>query len=97
MTHGIITRINRDDDDADYTPLLARYPDHAIERDARGTLRWKADPLMVWIVDRYTPLNKMWEQSSDQFPLESLKKFYRDIGYSLAGYLEVFPEDGEEL
>ncbi len=74
----------------DYGDLLALYPDHP--------LRWKRNALACWLCDRgaksRTDLNAMAVAyyQDKAFPLEDYTRFYRDIGYSLSGFIEVFGE-----
>jgi len=73
--------------------------DHPLEIDGRGTLRFKGDPFIRALADM-TDLNglavfvKRAEDADD--PLDpfamGIRKFYRDMGYSVCGYLEVFEE-----
>lgn len=69
-----------------------------IDRD--GVLRFKADPVVRYVVDNVVDLNKLWvglgPLSHDIAVRHSLRRFYRDMGYSLSGYLEVFGEELDE-
>jgi hypothetical protein len=83
----------------EYGDLLDLYPDHSIEY-RNGALRWKRNALACWLCDRgansRTDLNAMaiaYHQDK-AFPIEDYTRFYRDIGYSLCGFIEIF---GEEL
>lgn len=77
---------------ADYGDLLDMFPEHPISR-YNGVIRWKPDPLMRWIRDRGDLMNDMAAAyQRGLFPLENYAKFYRDIGYSLCGYIEVMGE-----
>lgn len=66
--------------------------DHEVIEDANGTLRWKEDPTVNEILDRVN-LNDLWmlfygmglTKNS-----EEVRKLYRDMGYSLSGYWEIF-------
>jgi hypothetical protein len=64
-------------------------------------LRFKRDPMVRWIVDvalngsgRLT-LNDLWVAKESDFggkwSRRKLKQFYRDMGYSLCGFMEMFP------
>lgn len=79
----------------EYGDLLDLYPDHPIEY-RNDALRWKRNALACWLCD-HTDLNAMaaaYQSRIPAFPLEDYTRFYRDIGYSLSGFIEVF---GEEL
>ncbi len=66
--------------------------DHEIIRDGHGTLRWRKDPKVDEIINR-GDLNDLWylfytmglTKNS-----EEVRKLYRDMGYSLSGYWEIF-------
>lgn len=46
--------------------------------------------LSRWIVDTYRPLNDLWvAHHMGVVPLREIATFYREIGYSVAGYDEV--------
>ena len=66
---------------------------HEIIQDERGTLRWKENPGVRKMVDEKMNLNDIWRLF---FSLgitknsEIIRKLYRDMGYSLYGYWEVF-------
>lgn len=82
----------------DYGDLLSLYLDHPVEY-IKGVLRWKRNALACWLCDNAGPntdLNAMavaFRKRSSAFPLEDYTKFYRDIGYSLCGFIEVFGDD----
>lgn len=77
-----------------YGKLFDKYPDHPVFLDEQDTLRWKPNRLMQWLGDREPlPFNDMYVACDrGDFPVADLKRFYRDIGYSLSGYLEIFPK-----
>jgi hypothetical protein len=78
----------------DYGDLLALYPDHPISR-YNGAVRWVSNPLMRWIGHHGMIMNDMAvAYQHGIFSLDDYTKFYRDIGYSLSGFIEIF---GEEL
>lgn len=73
----------------DYGDLLGLFPNHPISR-YNGAVRWVADPLMRWIANRDMLLNDMCiAYQRGAFPLQNYAKFYRDLGYSLCGYIDV--------
>lgn len=69
--------------------------DHEIVMDEDGTLRWKVDPKVRGVVDKIG-LNDLFCLFHDMGlglhnkNSEPIRKLYRDIGYSLFGYWEVF-------
>lgn len=79
----------------DYGLLLDRFPNYPIVMDG-NVLRWKRKPLMDWISDQIPEgMNAVWIAAHrNKFPREDLYEFYQEVGYSLAGFLEVF---GDEL
>ncbi len=70
---------------------------HPIVRDADGTLRFKANPLVRWLCDQID-LNKMWLAfGQGAFSETAFMQFYRDIGYSLGGFEEVWGETLDKI
>lgn len=75
----------------EYGDLLAWFPDHPVKY-YNGAVRWVHSPLMRWISDQAI-LNDMCVAAQQEvFGLDEYMKFYRDIGYSLSGFVEVFGE-----
>ena len=74
---------------------------HDIYRDTdKGRqLRFRSDPVSLQLRN-LTNLNDLWVQlnTKDSQTRLSLRRFYREIGYSLCGYLDIFGEmlDEEE-
>ncbi len=73
--------------------------DHPLVADG-DVLRFKANPVIRLIVDRWVNLNElsaaiqcMGYERSVQL---GFRAFYRDMGYSLGGYLEIFGEALDE-
>jgi len=66
--------------------------DHELIKDEEGTLRWKANPSVRKLVDKIS-LNDLWALF-DELGLnrnsEIIRKMYRDMGYPLFGYWEIF-------
>lgn len=66
--------------------------DHPVVKDEMGTLRWQEDPTVRDIINR-TNLNDIWmlfHHMGLTKNSEEVRKLYRDMGYSLSGYWEVF-------
>jgi hypothetical protein len=74
---------------------------HPIVMDVHGTLRFKPDPVVVWLHDRCMEgmyLNDLWlDYARGLLPLDAVARHYRDIGYSLGGYHEVISTAYDEL
>lgn len=90
-----MTEVNRADiTDEYYREILDKetHHDHAIITDAQGTLRWKENPNVNLLVKKVN-LNHLifllielgYDKNSEVY-----RKLYRDMGYSLSGYWEVF-------
>ena len=79
----------------DYGDVLSLYLHHPVTmRD--GVLRWEAGKLAVWIADRID-LNELavaYQSGRYGISLKEYTKFYREMGYSLSGFIEIF---GHEL
>ena len=78
----------------DYAEIMRKesHHDHEIIEDEQGTWRWKSQPTVKTILDRIN-FNDVWMLfhhmglgKND----ESVRKLYRDMGYSLSGYWEIF-------
>ncbi len=88
--------INREDITEDiYREILdiETHHDHKIVEDDKGTLRWEENPATSFLIDEVTDLNKtvikLYDLGHDKNS-EIYRKLYRDIGYSLSGYWEIF-------
>lgn len=65
---------------------------HEIIKDEHGTLRWKEVPEVIELVDA-TGLNAIVEAFYEKGftkNSEEWRALYRNIGYSLSGYWEIF-------
>jgi len=77
-----------------YAEIMARetHHEHEIIRDKNGTLRWKENPTVNQILDRVN-LNDLWVLFSimglDKNS-EAIRNLYREMGYSISGYWEIF-------
>lgn len=68
-----------------------------IDSSRSNTIRFKADPVIRHLVDTQVDLNKLWaslSERSDPKVRLSMRSFYRNMGYSLGGYIDIF---GQEL
>ena len=66
--------------------------EHEVIEDEQGTLRWKSDPTVREVLDRVN-LNDIWMlfyKMGLTKNSEEVRKLYRDMGYSLSGYWEIF-------
>lgn len=78
----------------DFLEILKKesHHEHEIIEDEHGTLRWKEDPTVRKIIDKGI-LNDLWylfhTMGMDKNS-EHIRKLYRDMGYSLSGYWEIF-------
>lgn len=71
--------------------------DHPVITDARGTLRYKAQPLAVWL-RKQTSLTTMWRAyKQGHFSRNEFMQFYRDIGYTLSGFEEIWCDALDEI
>ena len=78
----------------DYAEIFKKesHHTHRVIEDDNGTLRWEADPVVNEIVDRVN-LNDIWLMFMKMGLTknsEPVRKLYRDMGYSLSGYWEIF-------
>jgi hypothetical protein len=66
--------------------------EHPVIEDEHGTVRWKVNPAVRAIIDK-TNLNDLWILFMSMGLTknsEEVRKLYRDMGYSLSGYWEIF-------
>lgn len=88
--------INREEIKEDlYREILdvETHHEHPIIEDEQGTLRWKKNEYVREIIDEKISLNDLlpmlcfmgYDKNSEVY-----RKLYRDMGYSLYGYWEVF-------
>lgn len=66
--------------------------DHEVIRDKHGTIRWKQNPVVRLLTD-ITSLNDILPEMHEQGYYkngELYRQMYRDMGYSLSGYWEIF-------
>lgn len=62
---------------------------HGVYLD-NNVLRFKKNECMCYLCDRID-LNKMWiDFYKGTFTKKEFMQFYRDIGYSLSGYLDIW-------
>lgn len=82
---GMIQRSDYMDNEF-YSEIFTResHHDHPIIEDSKGVLRWLDDP------DVDQDLNKILNANDYDKNSEIVRKYYRDLGYSLHGYWEVF-------
>ena len=80
--------------DEDYKLIVDKewHHDHEIITDDHGTIRWKENPKVREIIDKGI-LNDLWylfHTMGLNKNSEEVRKLYRDMGYSLSGYWEIF-------
>ena len=78
----------------DYAEIFNKesHHEHRVIEDEHGTLRWEADPVVRKTLDRVN-LNDLWMlfmKMGLTKNSEPVRKLYRDMGYSLSGYWEIF-------
>lgn len=62
--------------------------------DEHGVLRYKKNKLICWLYDTLQiDMNVLWiAYQEGLFSREEFQQFYRDIGYSVDGYRDVWEE-----
>jgi hypothetical protein len=67
---------------------------HEVIKDENGTIRWKGDPNIQRMIPGPVNLNDLWYIMFHSMGMtknsEQVRKLYRDMGYSLSGYWEIF-------
>lgn len=66
--------------------------EHIIYEDENGTLRWKEDNAVIKMVDKIglNDIYQLFYSLGLNKNSELIRKMYRDMGYSLFGYWEIF-------
>ena len=72
-------------------PLKREDLEHEIIIDGDGTLRFKPIPLFCWLKNNSTI--SMDRLISSGLADSEIRKFYRGIGYTICGFLEIFGEN----
>ena len=61
-----------------------------------NVIRFRSSSLQYWLKE-HVSLNDLWiEYANKRFTKEEVMQFYRDIGYSLCGFTEIFPMKGKK-
>ena len=86
------TPINREELPESYS-FQASLIQHPIIQDEQGVIRYQLNPLVDWLQE-HVSLNDMWRlYQHGAWSREAFMQFYRDIGYSLSGFEEVWGTD----
>jgi hypothetical protein len=79
----------------DYAEIFKKESHHAhrVIEDEHGTLRWEEDKMVSALISNQINLNDLWilfMKMGLTKNSEPVRKLYRDMGYSLSGYWEIF-------
>lgn len=71
---------------------------HPVVEDKHGVLRYQKNPLIAYLQEQ-ADLNEMWiiYRKYHTWTQEQFMQFYRDIGYSLHGFEEIWGEALDEM
>lgn len=91
----VVTRAEVRKIDKTYRLMLKteKHHKHEIIKDEHGTLRWKENPTVRELIGKKINLNDLWVLFSSLGygkNSEVTRQLYRDMGYSLFGYWEIF-------
>jgi hypothetical protein len=67
--------------------------EHPVIVDEHDTVRWKEDKVVSALLSNQINLNDLWilfRSMGLTKNSEEMRKLYRDMGYSLSGYWEIF-------
>lgn len=72
---------------------------HPIVEDEEAVYRYKPNGVIVWLFNQgLIEMNKIWSAHvNGAFSIEDLMQFYRELGYSLGGFEEIFSEQLDEM
>lgn len=97
MTYQNLDRKTREGYE-DLDEISKRYP---LIFDGDGVLRFQQNRAVRFAADVLTHeehgrnLNCMWIQAQrEHWPMEDLRQFYREMGYSLCGFMDIFSGKG---
>jgi hypothetical protein len=85
-------KISKMTDDFEEMMEKESHHSHEIIEDDNGIYRWKADPQVNSLIDELN-LNSLWilfSKMGMNKNSEEIRKMYRDMGYSISGYWEIF-------
>ena len=81
----------------DWAQFQASLSPQQVWFDCFDSLRYKSKPIIGWLSD-HIDLDEMWTAYRDgKFSRDEFMQFYRDIGYSLGGFAEVWGDDLEKM
>jgi hypothetical protein len=84
----------------DFDRLMAIW-DHEVVEDEHGTWRWRPNEVIRWATwgdPAPVSMNDLWaEHGRGSFTTEEVMAFYRDSGYSLSGFIEIFCGHGDKI
>jgi hypothetical protein len=86
--------INRIDLPIDYVEMMKteQHHDHEIIKDELGTIRWKEDPFTGRLTDacNLNDIIRGFYAEGNGKNSEVYRELYRNMGYSLSGYWDIF-------
>lgn len=91
MTYANLGKKTREDYE-DLDEISKSYP---LEWDG-NVIRFKANRAVKYAVDHINLNDLFKEARRNDWPEEELKMFYRMMGYSLCGFMDVFPAKEKE-
>ena len=81
----------------EWARFAANLTDHPIIQDEQGIFRYKKNPMIRWLCD-HIDLNDMWRAYRNEgWDTKTFMQFYRDIGYSLGGFEEIWGDELDEM
>jgi hypothetical protein len=83
----------------DYYHRQLQVTNHPVVLVEDAVIRYKENSAIRWMMDhKSTDLNQMWiAYRRDEIDRDDFMHFYRDLGYSLAGFGEVWGDELDEL
>lgn len=82
------------EDVPEYYQFQASITTHPIIRDEQGVIRYKRNTLIYYLYERISINDMVLMYQRGAWERDVFMQFYRDIGYSLSGFAEVW---GDEL
>ncbi len=90
------TLINREDLPEAYQ-FQASITSHPVIRDEQGVIRYQVNPLVEYLHEHVSMNDMVLLYQRGAWSQEQFMQFYRDIGYSLSGFNEVWGEELDEM
>lgn len=81
----------------DWAQFQVSLSDHPVITDPDGILRYQAKPITRWLRHQVNLTTMQGAYNAGYFSRQQFMQFYREIGYSLTGFQEIWGEVLDEM